>query len=374
MKITIWALHFAEYASLLAAALKGHADIQLVVYADNATNELGHEFRSLISQNGVSVEVLHRPRTPLDVLRNAGTLIRLTRRFRPDVLHIQEDGRDELVLALACMGKVPLALTVHDPAPHSGLDAQRYRFSRGRLYHKLLRRRASCAITHGLALCNELARITPGLEGRICAIAHGPLGLSCAPPGSRARPGTPVRLLFFGRIHAYKGLRYFVEAIQSLRDEGHDVLGVVAGRGSDLDNYHAQMIEAGCFEIRERYIDSEEVIELFSNSDVVVLPYTDATQSGVAAMALGYGIPVVATTVGSIPEFVRHGVNGHLVPPKDSAALVQSIKQVLYSPGEYERLSQNAIAMRDGELSWGRIAELTMSCYRDRCLDNTFVS
>ena len=95
-----------------------------------------------------------------------------------------------------------------------------------------------------------------------------------------------------------------------------------------------------------------------------MLPYTDATQSGVAAMALGYGIPVVATAVGAIPEFVRDGFNGLLVPPRDSAAVARAIQGILEKPKEYERLAQNAIALRDGELSWSRIAEQTMACYR----------
>jgi len=367
MKVMLWALHFAEYASLLASALRKHADVLLVVYADNAANELGPDFRSRISDTGVALEVLQRPRTPIDVLRNGTALVRLVRRFRPDILHIQEDGRDELVLALSGLGRLPVALTVHDPTPHSGRDAQRYRFSRGRLYHMILRHRANSAITHGQALSQALAQVVPRLSSKTYVIPHGPLGLLHGAPPSRHQPGTPARLLFFGRIHAYKGLRYFVEAVRTLYEQGMQVIGIVAGRGSDLDQYRDEMLAAGCFEIRDRYIDAGEVVELFRQSDLVVLPYTDATQSGVAAMALGYGIPVIATAVGSIPEFVRHDFNGRLVPRKDVTALVQAIQQVLDKPGEYERLSHNAIDLRDGELSWRHIAELTMICYLRTC-------
>ena len=166
-------------------------------------------------------------------------------------------------------------------------------------------------------------------------------------------------------LRSYKGLRYFVDAVRTLHDQGKMVLGIVAGRGSDLDRYRDEMLAAGCFEIRDRYIDAKEVVQLFRQTDLVVLPYTDATQSGVAAMALGYGIPVIATTVGSIPEFVRHDFNGRLVPPKDITALINAIQQVLESPEEYDRLSRNAIALRDGDLSWNHIAELTMQCYQE---------
>lgn len=364
MRVMLWALHFAEYASLLSAALQKHAEVFLVVYADNAANELGPEFRTLIAEKGVSLEVLQRPRAPLDVFRNAMALLKASKRFRPDLLHIQEDGRDEMVLARMMCGRMPHVLTVHDPAPHSGRDAQRYRFSRVRLYHAILRRRAAFAITHGQALREELARVSPRLGGRCSVIAHGPLGLLNKIPPGRRQPNSPARLLFFGRIHAYKGLRYFVEAVRALHEQGNRVLGIVAGQGSDLEQFRQEMLEAGCFDIRDRYIGSDEVVELFLSTDVVVLPYTDASQSGVAAMALGYGIPVVATSVGSIPEFVRDGVNGYLVPARNSAAVATAVQEILKMPGEYERLSKNAIALRDGELSWCRIAEQTMDCYR----------
>lgn len=367
MRVVLWALHFAEYASLLAAALQNHAEVLLVVYGDNATNELGPDYRSQIAAKGVSLEVLQRPRTPLDVLRNARALLKATKRFLPDVLHIQEDGRDEMVLALMMCGRIPTVLTVHDPAPHTGRDAQRYRLSRGRLYYAILRRRADCAITHGQVLCEELAKVTPRLGGCVSVIAHGPLGLLKEKPPNRYQPGTPARLLFFGRIHAYKGLRYFVEAVRALHQQGKKVLGIVAGRGSDLEQFRQEILEAGCFEIHDRYIASSEVVELFASTDVVVLPYTDATQSGVAAMALGYGIPVVATSVGSIPEFVHDGANGRLVPARNSTAVATAVSEILFEPGKYERMSQNAIDLRDGELSWSRIAEQTMDCYRESC-------
>lgn len=367
MRAMLWALHFTEYASLLAAALQQKAEVLLVVYSDNAANELGQDFRQQINGVGVMLEVLERPRTPIDILRNSMRLLAISKRFRPDVLHIQEDGRDEMLLALFGLGKVPVVLTVHDPVPHSGRDALRFRFSRGRLYLMLLRRRADSAITHGIALSKALARVAPRLSDRTCVIPHGPLGLFRIKPTENHRLGTPAILLFFGRIHAYKGLRYFVEAVRTLHEQGVKVLGIVAGRGSDLDQYRDEMLAAGCFEIRDRYIDAKEVVELFRQSDLVVLPYTDATQSGVAAMALGYGIPVIATAVGSIPEFVRHDFNGRLVPRKDVTALVQAIQQVLDKPGEYERLSHNAIDLRDGELSWHHIAELTMRCYHETC-------
>lgn len=71
--------------------------------------------------------------------------------------------------------------------------------------------------------------------------------------------------------------------------------------------------------------------------------------------------------VGSIAEFVRQDFNGRLLPPRDATALVEAIRQILITPGELQRLSHNAIELRDGALSWRNIAVQTMRCYQWSC-------
>lgn len=363
MRVMLWALHFAEYASLLAMSLQERAQVCLFLYKDNATDQLGENFAGLISGSGVDVRLLTRPRTVADVLKNTRTLVRAVKSFRPDIIHVQEDGRDETALSQLVIGKVPIVLTVHDPTPHSGLDAIRYARSRARFYHALLRRRASAVITHGEELKQSLVVSNPSLQDRIHVIPHGPLGLFCGVRSSHRQASTPTRLLFFGRIHAYKGLSYFIKAVMSLRETGHNVIGVIAGRGSDLEQHRTTLKDASCFEVHDRYITASEVNALFCSTDLVVLPYTDATQSGVAAMALGYGIPVIATAVGSIPEFVRHGFNGWLVTPRDSEGLAAAIQNVMDDEALYEQMCRNAERLRDDEFSWRRIALSTFQVY-----------
>ena len=123
------------------------------------------------------------------------------------------------------------------------------------------------------------------------------------------------------------------------------------------------MDAAGCFEVRDRYIAAAEVDRLFIDAHAVVLPYTDGTQSGVAALALGYARPVLATAVGAIPELVREGINGLLVPPADAAALYAAGKALVTDAALRQRLSEGAMALAAGELSWAAIAESTEGWY-----------
>jgi glycosyltransferase involved in cell wall biosynthesis len=362
-RVALLGLHFAEYTIRLAAAVqRAHADVLLVTYADVAASELGPEWERHVRGQGLEVLILQRPRHPGQVLNNAWRLRRSLRSFAVSTVHVQEALRDEIVLALGTMPDVPMVLTVHDPAPHLGLDSERLRDRRRRFCRDWLRRRARYAITHGQALADGLVDEVPTLAGEVRIAAHGPLG---GPPSTAPVPVDPVRLLFFGRVEAYKGLGHFVEAVRRLRERGLRVEGVVAGRGTDLERHRAAMDAAGGFDVRDRFIPPAEVSDLFGSCTAVVLPYIEGTQSGVAAMALGFGRGVFATRVGAIPELVQHGVSGLLVPPADVDALVNAIAAAAAEPGAFQRLCDGACRLATGERGWSSIAAVTAAVYEE---------
>jgi starch synthase len=104
---------------------------------------------------------------------------------------------------------------------------------------------------------------------------------------------------------------------------------VIAGHGENFDRYQRMMVHPERFVILNRHIDEEEVRRLFQEASVVVLPYVESFQSGVIPIAYTYGKPVVATTVGGLPEMVDDGVTGLLVPPRDERKLAEAIVTVL---------------------------------------------
>lgn len=362
MSVAMVALHFAEYTLRLSLALRQQGtEILFVTYADHAVNELGRDWEADARSAGLRVLVLERPRHPGHVLRNAWRLRAELTAFVPDVIHSQETLRDELLLTLFSLPHCPLVLTVHDPAPHPGVDSTNMGGRRLR-YRNWLRGRARLAIVHGETLRAALEVESPNLAGRIRIARHGPLGgpAQPAPPN-----GGPLRLLFFGRVEAYKGLGCLIDAVRAVSVRGLRLEVVVAGRGSDLARHRAAMAELGCFIVHDRYIPADAVANLFSECAVVVLPYIEGSQSGVAAMALGFGRAVLATRVGAIPDLVRHGVNGILVPPTDVAALVAAISKLALDPAFATRLANGARELGEGELSWTAIAEQTRVVYEE---------
>jgi alpha-maltose-1-phosphate synthase len=363
-RVAVVALHFAEYAVCLAEALANKCEVLLILYDQNAVNELGQHWESRCQKAHLKCLVLKRPRWPWNAMVNAWQLAKQTLRFGPDVIHYQENPRDEIVFTLPFLWAYPKVLTIHDPAPHKGTDADRLRFSRYRWYLPWARRSADLALVHGEALAAELMQVAPWLRAKVRTVAHGPLGPLEATVAEPNPPGG-MDLLFFGRIHEYKGLRYFIEAVLQLRAEGHPVTGIVAGRGGDIGRHLARMRTSGCFEVIDRYIAASEVPALFRRARVVVLPYIEGTQSGVAAMAMGYGRPVVASAVGAIPLLVRDRINGLLVPPKDVPSLTNAIRSLLVDNALWTRLAEGAGTLRDGELSWRSIADTCELVYAE---------
>ena len=160
-----------------------------------------------------------------------------------------------------------------------------------------------------------------------------------------------LRLLFFGRILSYKGVDVLVAAYQKIKSEGLPVELTIAGDGEIGFNVIETASESGV-RIINRWLEDSELCQLLSEADIVVLPYKKASQSGPASIATALGIPVIATRVGGLAEQVTSGVNGVLIDPNSHEEIVNAVKTFLSSPELFERYSEQAKKMSDGDLSW----------------------
>lgn len=358
MRIALIALHYSEYSWNLAQALASHHEVLAIFNENNFRDELGQLPTS--PSGNLHIVVLPHVGKVSVVLANAWRIVAEVRRFRPDVVHCQENGKDYLILALQFLRRYPFVLTIHDPHPHSGKDA-RTRKSRYGWYLSILRNTCDAAITHGNFLREQAELLVPKLKGRVHPILHGPLGLD-----GHAKPlgWEQGNLLFFGRMEAYKGLAVFIAAVRLLASRGINVRGVVAGRGDDLEKHRESIAADPLFEIHDGYVARDKVMQLFARANIVVLPYTDGTQSGVAALAMGQARPVVASRVGSIPELVRDGVNGLLVPACDVPQLADALEKLIVDDQLARNMAQSAKTLADNEISWEALARETVFVYK----------
>jgi glycosyltransferase involved in cell wall biosynthesis len=180
---------------------------------------------------------------------------------------------------------------------------------------------------------------------------------------ARAALGLPADApvaLFFGFIRPYKGLDDLLAALPAACAAVPGLRLLVAGESWGDPRDH--LARAGALGLGDavtfvnRYIPNEEVAPYFAAADVAVLPYREATGSGVAALAYGFGLPVIATAVGGLGEIVTGEVSGLLVPPGDPAALAAALARY-FGEGLRVRLAAGVAAQRDA-LSWERLAEV----------------
>ena len=166
-------------------------------------------------------------------------------------------------------------------------------------------------------------------------------------------------LLFFGFVRKYKGLDYLIKAMPEIKKKLSNVkLLVVGDFGDDKEDY-IKLINDGDvadqIEIHDGYIPDKEVEKFFAASDVVVLPYVSATQSGIVQIAYGFDKPVIATNVGGLPDVVTDGKTGYLVEAENPEKLAEAVCK--FYEGNNKELFQEGVKEEAYRFSWDRMVE-----------------
>ncbi len=165
-------------------------------------------------------------------------------------------------------------------------------------------------------------------------------------------------VLFFGFIRQYKGLHVLLEAMPKVLKDVPLTLVVAGEFYEDKDSYMEQIERLGLkgrVNVLDRFIPNEAVGDYFSAADVLVLPYLSATQSGITQIAFAFDLPVIATSVGGLPEVVKEGETGFLVPPNDPDALADAVIKY-FKDDCLEKFSENVRRER-GRFSWETFVE-----------------
>ena len=308
-----------------------------------------------------------------------GTLRRLLREVRPDVVNVQYQtaayGMHPAVNLLpSAFPRVPFVTTFHDLlVPY--------------LFPKAgpVRRWANLALARG-----SRATIVTNAEDREALARCGlprlemiPIGSNiapCLPPDYdraawRARWGAGAATLlvgYFGLINASKGVEELVEALDDLARRGYDARLLVVGGGAGasdptnqryLERVRALISERG---LAERvawtgYLPPEDASAALSAVDVCALPYRDGAsfRRGSLMAALAHGLPIVTTHPRvRVPE-LAHGRTAWLVPPQDPAALAEGIARLADDAALARTLAAGAAELAH-EFDWQRIAARTL--------------
>jgi len=302
---------------------------------------------------------------PLDLLRT----FLPPERPRP-ILHFQwaaVPALDMWIWKCLELAGYPLVFTAHNILPH---NSQQPPLGQERLYnipHRI--------VVHTDSLAQELVKRFPDTSERVRIIPLGTLfdDLPECPQDAARRslclpPDAPIAL-FFGQIAPYKGVSLLIRAFSQIRRALPEARLLIAGKPSTpAESYHALIEELDLAEsVRTdfAFVPAERVNLYFGAADVIVLPYLEASQSGVLLAAYRFGRPVIVTDTGGLRDTVEHGVNGLVIPPGDEDALAAAIIELLSNQARAKAMGNRSRQMGVELYNWNAIARQTMAVYKE---------
>jgi glycosyltransferase involved in cell wall biosynthesis len=348
----------AHYTSFLANALAKRHAVTLLAFTRlypslffPGTTELDTSRRRFAAD----CEPIFDPLDPRSWLRTA----RRIRALAPDLVIVQWWSPifaipvGTVIRLAKQQGRPTVLFLCHNIKPHEPIPGEkmllRFVFSVGDLF-----------IVHSDEDLRNLQSIRP--KARIRKLFHAiyeGFGPAITKEEARRQLGlTSPTLLYFGLIRRYKGLAHLLRAMPLILKEVRCTLLIVGefyeGREECLGLIRSLDLSASV-RLVDRYVANEEVALYFSAADLVVLPYTSATQSGVVTIAYSFDRPVVTTKVGGLPEVVIDGQTGFLVDPADPAALADAVVRY-YREGREAEFVEKIRKVRE-RLSWDRFIE-----------------
>jgi glycosyltransferase involved in cell wall biosynthesis len=167
-------------------------------------------------------------------------------------------------------------------------------------------------------------------------------------------PDDEFIFLVLGLMRPYKGVSDALRAFQRARRPGDRLLLAGSFQDEELRREATQTAEVDpTIVVVDRRLADDELPVYFGAADVALLPFRRATTSGSAILALGFGVPVVATAVGNVVDLVTPAC-GILVAPDDVEALARALDQA----HEFGPEAGPAARARAAEFTWQAAAEM----------------
>ena len=309
-------------------------------------------------------------------------LIKYVSRSGPPIFHILWNNKFQLIdrtllmLYYKSMGK-RVVLTAHNvnTRKRDGRDSFLNRLSL-RVQYRL----SDHIFVHSRMTKSELVSDFGVTENKVSVI---PFGINNTVPNTGLSTADTQRqlgiskhdktLLFFGNIAPYKGLEYLIAAFTKILKEDRSYRLIIAGRVKACESYWHRIEQSiassdGSDRIIQKieYIPDKETEVYFKAADVLVLPYTSVFQSGVLFLGYAFGLPAIATNVGSLGDDIIKGETGFLCQAEDSDDLARAIR-TYFSSDLYENLETRRSQIQqfaNKRHSWTAVGELLERAYR----------
>ena len=350
----------SHYTGLMCRELAKHYDVEMISYKMQYPKFLFHKEQRDYSNDSFKIEgaqyLLHTA-NPFNIIRTA----RYIRRKRPDMVVIQwwhPYFAPCYFLLTHFMGRQNVTFVCHNVFPHE-------RFPMDKMLTRLTLNNGSHFIVHAKEEAKQLEKIQA--QPDYVVTPHPTYnafcfeGMSMEQAREKLHIGAEERiLLFFGYVREYKGLKYLLQAMPEICSEDKKVkLWVVGEFGADRENYQNLICELKIedqVQVHDSYTPDREVEKYFAAADLVVLPYTSATQSGIVQIAYGFTKPVIVTNVGGLPDVVEDGSTGYIVEPENPEEIAEAVVR-FFRENQAEKMQEN-IEKEADRFSWERMGEI----------------
>lgn len=266
------------------------------------------------------------------------------RRQRIDILHTHLFEPSVVGLLAARLARTPTrVVTRHYSDYHTRID-KRWHVRVDRLCTRL----ADAVIGVSAHTAQHLITVERAPAAKVHAILNGIDFERVREPSAATRlrrreelgGGRCYLLLVAARLHPEKGYEHLLAAMARLKGRlDRPVRLLVAGSGPLESHYRGLARDLGCADVVQFLGFREDIVELMTAVDVVVLPSVAEAFGFVLTEAMYLGVPLVATRVGGIPEIVDDGVDGLLVPPADPTALADTIAELLADESRRQKMA-----------------------------------
>lgn len=276
-------------------------------------------------------------------------IIKTIKKYAPDAIYVPFIPLWAPILYLF-LRKYKIFSTVHDVTLHSGENKVLYF-----LYTAAIKLSDKLIILNQKDIGNAM---NLGFEkDDVCVIPHASFSFYNKRVQA-AKVELTYTMLFIGRIEKYKGIHLLLDAYHYAKKEIPHLKLIIAGRG-DINPYMDQVHQTTSITLVNKWLTDIEISDLVDKCDFIVLPYLDASQSGVIPLAFGCGRTVIVTNVGALSEQVPEHTG--LVVEPGFMEIANAMIHLYRNPTLIQEYGNNASIYAKEELSWEKSADVLVS-------------
>ena len=339
-----------------------------------------------LKENGTEVDSM-RIRFIEGWLPSIKAILRISRSvlsIKPEIVHIQYTPTTSgplilpFVLFLRILGSMKLVVTCHEkPDGYLKHLKNRYLSAAFLLYEKYLLRLTDRIIVHSRDHKERIIALYGIGNEKIVIIPHG------VPPRpditsarvlqvkDKLRIGNETVITFFGAIRPNKGVELLIRAFSNVLNNHANLILLIAGQvPTSSRGYFERLIElVGSLGIDKKvvfagFVEDFEIPGIIDISRMIVLPYTESTQSGVLFReVIPYSKPVIVSDVGGLGEATKEYNIGIVTPKGNVDLLAEAIRRLLSDEGFARFIALNQARVRES-LSWTNISKRHLEIYR----------